>query len=275
MKSGENRLWDAYLWHRQHPNAWATRPMSATNALKAAREDVATNKLRYPNYIGYKHGGNWQRIEDMDKWAHSYGRAYYCDNWPAGWRVCGTAQDVCRSEGSRRVDHAGWYTDGFQDGALQGYVLQISSRKGIPQYVPGTKHSDWDGVTIWPMDRYETLVECATAADHYAEKAAEKEREYQEAWQAGQQAKEFNDEADSARKDILQLCKDIRDARPRVIPDLFRDTIDVDLLCRLLAPMKEKITRLWDELHEARDKRDELRSNYGNTDAFKEAYLNG
>lgn len=275
MRIGDNRRWDAYLWHRQHPNAWATRPMPATNAIKAAREDVANGKLRYPNHIGYKHGGNWQRIEDMDKWASAYRRAYYCDNWPDGWRERGTAQDVCRIEGSRSVDHSGWYTDDFQDGEIEGYVFQIPSRKGIPQYVPGTKHSDWDGVTIYPMDRYETPLECAAAADRYAEKAAEQEREYQEAWQAGREAAELDDEAKRARKDILRLCKDIRDARLRVTPDLFRDTIDVDLLCRLLVPMKEKITRLWDEVHEARKKRDELRDNHGNTDAFKEAYLNG
>jgi hypothetical protein len=173
MQIGENRMYDAYLWHRQHG-------YKAKDAIVRAHEDIIADKKRYPHHVGYKYGGNWQRIEVMDKWSSPHDRAYYCDNFPSGWRDHGSAYEVCRREHSRRVDHQGWYTDDFQSDTLRGYVLQIPSRHGVPQYVPATKASGWDGVTLYPLDRYDDILDCAAAADHIAEKDAEREREYKD-----------------------------------------------------------------------------------------------
>ena len=137
-----------------------------------------------PAFGGY--GGIWQGLEDMPRHARPSDRAYYCDSWPAGLRYVGSAYDVSQAESSRRVDHTGWYTDSFCDGKLSGHVLQLPGKDRKCCYIPGVLHSDWDGVTIYPLDMYDNALDAACAADGHAERQAENEREYNAKWQAEQ-----------------------------------------------------------------------------------------
>ncbi len=106
--------------------------------------------------------------------------AYYCDNWPEGIRLLGSALTVCMGEASRRIEHGGWFTDDTQTGVIQGYVLQLPGRDGKPRYIAGIASTDSDGVTLWPREWYEEKLDAATAADRAAELAAESEREHNE-----------------------------------------------------------------------------------------------
>lgn len=196
-----------------------------TSALAIAREAGAFKR---------RHAGNW--ADDR--------RAYYADSFPSDWRTLGRADEVSRREGSRRVEASGWYTqpDDYSQ-TLAGYVLQIPARNGAPQYVPATSHSDWDGVTIYPGDRYDSALDAAGAADRYAEREAEKEREYQTAWQAGHRWATLGEEVKAARASALEILKARKTATGSAT------------LCDVI---REKVDSLVAEIRRARDARDTL-----------------
>jgi hypothetical protein len=258
-------LIDAYHYHRQ-------RAVKAPTALARAKEDVATGKRRYPHSCdpARVYGGSWQRLEDVPRYGGS--RAYYSDDWPDGWRNLGNVGEI-RSDPYRGqpVDHNGWYTDDdCQDETIAGYVLQLPARKGKPVYVPGTAHSGCDGVTLYPLDQYDDIAECARAADRYAEIEAEHERDYNRAWRAGQEAGDLNREARELRQEILQICSDLRVARLQVQDDVkLTDGFAVGRLCAIA---RGKVQSLLEDMYKAREERDELRSDYGREAAFAEGY---
>lgn len=149
------------------------------------------------------YGGVWQDKERMGRFASADDRAYYCDNWPDGLRLVGRADEVGGRE-SRRVDHSGWYTDStFQQETLSGYVLQLPARNGKPRYIPGLAHSDSEGVTLYPLQMLDDPLDAAARADHIAEREAETERGYNDAWQAGSQAAALDEELGSERRETL------------------------------------------------------------------------
>jgi hypothetical protein len=164
-----------------------------------------------------KHPGTWQSETDASRPDE---RAYYCDAWPKGWRLLGRADEVPKREGSRRVDHTGWYTDPHGDtGTLAGYVLQLPARGGKPQYLPGTAHTEYDGVTVYPLDRYDSPLDAAGAADHIAEREAESEREYNAAWQAGSRWAQLGEEVAELRRGIIRAVRQFKEARKALQPD--------------------------------------------------------
>lgn len=179
----EQALMNAYRWHRQHGT-------HATRAVEYARDDMNKGKARYPHSVS-KFGfceGNWQSLESMER---NVSRAYYCNDWPA-WRNLGNVGEI-KTESTYRgrfVEHTGWYVQDDGGDTIAGYVLQLPSRNGSPVYIPGMRQTDYDGVTIYPLDQYDEISACARAADRIAENAAEKERDYERAWRAGTDAKE-------------------------------------------------------------------------------------
>lgn len=176
-------------------------------------------------------------------------REYYATAWPDGWRVLGTSEEVCRKEGSRRVDHSGWYTspEGDDGQTLSGYVLQIPARDGVAQYVAGTAHSEFDGVTIYPAARYDSPLDAASAADDHAKTDAEQEREYQTAWRAGQEWAEKGEEIATARKEALAILAERRAVKG----------VQAPALCKAI---RAKVESLLDTIREAREEREKLES---------------
>lgn len=173
---------------------------------------------------------------------------YYCDAWPKGWRVIGRADEVCTAEHSRRVDHGGWYTtpDGH-DGTLSGYVLQLPSRGGVAQFIAATSHSEWEGVTLFLATRYDSKLDAASAADGEAESAAEEEREYQTAWQAGAKWADKGEEAKAARIEARAILAERRTVKG----------LDAPALC---AAIRSRVESLLDAIREAREARAKLES---------------
>lgn len=266
MIDRKSPLAQAYLFRR--------RGFDARLSLIMARQDLAAGIKRYAPAANWRAmaGGNWQRLADMPRYRSPTDRAYFCDEWPSGWRLVGRADSI--GDRPRAVDHSGWYTEDDGDsGTLTGYVLQIPARDGVAQYVPGTRHSDQDGVTLYPLDRCDDATECARAADRYAEIAAESERDYQRASSAGFRASELNEESIAARREILTICRDLRIARkalkPRILPQ--RDNVN-GAIVRLCAIARGEVNSLLRAMRKARIERDKLVDNYGNDSAFREEF---
>jgi hypothetical protein len=248
-------LWDAYRWYRQqdprkHGGRVAIYP--ARLACVMARHDVANGKTRYPRTVPF-FGGTWQALDTMPAGRSRDARAYYVDAWPEGWRDLGDATDLFES----RDRHTGWYEDEFQDSLCKGRVLQLPGRHGKPVYVPGIYSTGSDGVTLYPLDRYDTAEDCARSADGYAERFAETAREYSDAWQAGSRAAEYASEANSIRADIVALISDLRTARRFIRGEAVAITME-----RLCAIARKRVSELLAEMATLREKRDALVSQY-------------
>lgn len=246
-----------YRWYRQRdPREYGSRleAYPARLALAMARADVVKGKKHYPT----SPSGNWQALDEMPRYASHDSRAYYIDAWPAGWRDRGDASKIAG------LRHTGWYEDSFQESLCLGRVLQLPTRKGKPVYIPGTHSTGDHVVTLYPLDRYDDETDCARAADGYAERAAERAREYNDSWQAGNRAADLWSEADKLRSDILVLVSDLRTAR-RVIRG-YRGAIG-SAAVRLCEAGRERVAAMLTELYQLREKRDALTED---NDAFRE-----
>jgi hypothetical protein len=249
-------LYSSYLYHRQNG-------YRATTSLVRAKADEAKNTKRYPA-TGNQGGGVWQRLEDMPRYSSTGSRAYYCDNVPNGWRETGNADEI---EGVR-IHHKGWFTDPDCGGTLRGFVIQITARKGVAQFIAATRHSDWDGITLWPLDRFDNAADAARLADQHAERAAETEREYQIAWRKGQDAAELHNEAINLRSEAMQTIADLRHARR---------TVDAtpDYIARLCNLARSHVAGLLRRIEAKRAKRDNLEREWGNCEGFADGRADG
>lgn len=225
----------------RHFRAGLRRP--AHVALRLARESIAAGKPRYGSGIGFTHFGAWQDVDGKRIGSGRF-RAFYVDSNP--WRDVGDAHDIVR-----RLP-LGWYSDAHQSETCIAIVAQMPARDGVAQYVPGYRWSDADGVTLFPLDRFEEKEEAARRADHYAEKAAEEAREYSEAWNAGREARDAQDEAEAARKDALALLREMKAAR----------RAGMEPGGAICATLRGKVESLLETIREAREKRDDLRDGW-------------
>ena len=119
--------------------------------------------------------------------------------------------------------HKGWYTDDMQGNTLVGVVLCFSRHaapdengdttgKGRQIFMAGTRHSDWDSVTL-DLDTTDDMITAARWADGMAERAAAEYREVDEEFQREQKVEEIEEEIVLARKACLKLLRDMRPIR--------------------------------------------------------------
>lgn len=176
-------------------------------------------------------------------------RPLYADSFNAlGLRQVGTAEEVSRKEGSRRVENTGWYVDSYQSETVQGFVLQLPARSGRPQYVAAVQWSDRDGVTVWPNRMTESALDAAAWADQEAERIGEEEREYSAAYESGRRYAELMAEARETRKERRALHKALRAER---IAALRAGLTPSPIVC---AALREKLESLYREGRAAYDK---------------------
>jgi hypothetical protein len=241
---------DCYRWYRQQDlrnHGGRLSRYSPKLSLAMARADVVKGTKRYP-HTGKPYAGQWQALERMPRHSNPSGRAYYADTWPTGWRDLGDAHDVVS------MRHEGWCADSFQDSLIIGRVLQLPARDGKPVYVPGTYSTGSDGVTLYPLDWYDDKADCARAADQYAERLAEIEREYSDAWQAGSLAASHDHDAKAIRSDIIALVRDLRKTRKTVTGN--------DALQHIVMVARREVDSMLREMSRLRKKRDKLVSEY-------------
>lgn len=249
----------AYLYARRNLH------QPASVALATARADT---KLRYPRTVTDNGAGNWQRPEDMPRHASPSDREYYSDSFPLP--DMGTSYDVMRAADRYRFDSRGWYMspDNVDGNIAEGHVMRLPGRRG---FVPGVSFSGSDGVTCYPNDIHETAEEAARAADGYAERIAEKEREYQEAWQRGTECADLESEAESIRSDIVLAVSDLRTARQGDMLAMGPPPAGA-ALARLCTRVRGVVRSALSDLYDVRQRRDKLRDEWSHADGFAEGY---
>lgn len=278
-----NALLSAYRWHRTSRNrASRWRPIpSPMEALKRARDDVATGRLRYPDTPAP--AVTWQSPaaphDPIGTWSNPYPRkgerlAYVEHPEKAGLRLVGRVQSDCvgRNGYWDSREESGWYTDPYGDtfrdgsGLCYGLVYQLPGRDGKARFVAGYQFGGCDGGPTVDLGAiYETDTrdhwsggydpqevdgarDAARAADSMAQRAAEDEREYQTAWQAGSHYANARAEAVETRRQLRELLADRRKAR----------AIDPAGFPAICAAIRSNVARALDDLREARDRMRQL-----------------
>ncbi len=265
MTNASNLL-SAYRFWRASP-----APMPAAVALRKAREDMAAGINRYTVLskaakASYQNkptdrGGRW--IE------HPEG---------AGLRFIGWSDELRQT----RDRHTGWflYPDGDPGETARGCVYQLPARDGRPIYVEAIRTGDMgeqgaalvflasrhvgekgEAEYVGP-DHYGAHRDAAAGADEEARIYAEKEREYQEAYQAGSRAADLREEAATARQEARGLVAELRAE--------FRARDGRALSGGLCAAMRGAIRGKLDSAMTAMAEAGELISRWGDQDAFKE-----
>ena len=188
---------------------------NATRALEYARKDIAEGR-------GKKYGprsmtdcrctnGAWHGDDNKQRWIE--------DVYAIGLRHAGFSDEIIDS-----IRHQGWFTDTFQSETYRGSVYRLAGSNGRARYVygyddpcnKGAAHLCFDIVkgdkleSSWDHD--DGLREAARYADGMAERDAEKEREFSEAWQNAHEWQELGDEMSAERKAARQLVSDVRAA---------------------------------------------------------------
>lgn len=150
-----------------------------------------------------------------------------------------------------RIDHTGWYTDEFQDRKMRGVVVRLSHGRCFPAY----QNSDNGGLMVDWSDRRDDAKDAARAADSFAEHAAEKEREYNEAWQAGSRWSDLRETIADLRTAVMALTAHLRAIRHDPMPTV-------------AAIIRESVCEKLARIRKFRKERAELRSNYAGQNAF-------
>lgn len=173
----------------------------------------------------------------------------------AGLRFVGYADELARS-----IRHTGWLIndEGWGE-TYRGAVYRLPHSRG---YIAGYADPNNKGAAFVELSLIDSDDEtgAAFAANRIAELEAERERDYQRAWHAGQRFRDLADEVAGARKACIAL---IREAR--AVCDSLTNAASVK------AAIREKIETHCETIREARREREKLQSEFGREAAFNEA----
>lgn len=262
-------------WRRQSEGSFYAalrKPVTASLALASARIALEKGTKRHASSRWSDRGRQWgDPSADGSRWVENAAET--------GLRFVGFADEVDKSNYAYRygIDHKGWFTDDEGDNGetLRGAVLQLPARNGRPQYLAAYADPNNDGAFRVDLGRgvivgelggsaegasYDaTAREAARAADSFAEQAAESERGYNRAWQAGSRYADLGHEIANDRREALQILAERRKVRE----------VDSPTLCAVIV---EKVERLRRDIQKARKQRlgliDSIWSGYA--DAFNE-----
>lgn len=246
---------------------WRTLGYPARQAIAKARRDVAEGTARYPSSAvkaGYGTSGKPFAAfgERHMRWIENPSAA--------GLRFVGYADDLAG------LRHTGWYTD--DDGCgetVRGVVYRMVARNDRARYVAGyedpynggpacclsfdTIHEGEPIGAHWEGDG--GAREAAYAADGIAERMAEEERGHNAAFHAGNLAADLEREAADIRADALALISEIKSHK-----------VGVCDAPAIVAALRERLESMLETIRECREKRDQLRDDYGHHPAFNDCY---
>ncbi len=223
-------LLNAYRFHRSTTRAarrWSRpSPNPAWDALHLARRDALDGKIRHGAYDAPSCG----RLDD--------GMSYFSDPAAFGLRLVGRVQSEPWRHGNRTwSENGGWFTDPYGDvfkdgsGLCYGLVYQLPGKDGKARFVAGYEHGGVEGGPTIDLSRifesdpeeagpFDTNAadrlmakDAACHADTMAKDAAEEERNYQTAYQAGSQYADKKGDAEVIRKHALALGRERRAAK--------------------------------------------------------------
>lgn len=247
-----DELKSAFRWHRQN-----NIRNGAAYALAAARIDVAKGRDRYPAPVkpwpafGAEHDGKRCATESDGFGLRFVGRVV---------AECGGRNGIWDNR-----DSSGWYTSpyGESDMLCYGVVYQLPGRNGESRFVAGYQFTDCDGGPTLDLSRiyveprgfgyasaFETDAarDAAFAADSMAKAAAEAEREYQTAWQAGSRYSDESHDLQAIRQEVLGILAERR---------ALKGQSGYPALCKAITA---RVRELLDDMAERREKMQELAS---------------
>lgn len=218
-----SKLASAFRWHLQnmprYRHGFGDAPRTVF-ALAMARRDVAAGKTRYPAPIK-----PWPAFGAE----HDSGERCATDSDGFGLRFVGRVMAECGGRNGiwDNRDSSGWYTSpyGESDMLCHGVVYQLPGRNGESRFVAGYQFTDCDGGPTLDLSRvyaeprgfgyasaFETDAarDAAYAADSMAKRAAETEREYQAAWQAGARYSDESSDLQAIRQEVLGILAERR-----------------------------------------------------------------
>ncbi len=250
-----SNLLSAYrYWRGYHPKHSA---YTAAEALEYARRDIAEGKCRYAA----------AKIYPAVTWQAEPGIAYIESPEKAGLRHVGNVEPESRysSPWSNRKS-CGWYADNDQHDTIMGVVYQLPGRNGHARFVAGYQHNGCDGGPVLDLRNIyseyvgdyayrESAQDCdaartaAAAADSMARHAAEEEREYESAYQAGARFADLGDEISRSRDTIKRLLAERKAARATGLSGF-------DEIC---ATIRRVVSNALGDIQEAREMRQKLR----------------
>lgn len=223
----------------------------------------------------------WPRERPSIGAADKGGARWIVDPAAYGLRFVGWSDE----RASRRIDHRGWYLRDSDFGEVaRGCVYALPAREGRSRLVAGfrcgstDKRGNWsdeatgetesacvDLSTIYlgepgedhtDMDS-QALRDACSLGDSMAERYAEREREYQENWNSGQDAARAIEQAKELRERARGLLIELRGARGELPPMIEAQT-------------RGEVARLLTEARERYDSARSLWGQYGHDDAFRE-----
>ena len=257
-----------YRYWREHR---LDRPMPAHLALQAARQDVAQGQRRYPRTAGTWNQA-WQLNDLMwPEWKHGpwlrwVDRPYDADprNFPL-LRKYKYADEICRNS----IRHTGWYCseEDITGEQARGCVFRLPARKGRQVFLAGFEdpcNGGACGVVVEPNVIWDDEVAAAYRADKLAETYAERERQDDSAWRAGQRVADLRKEIRETRASVLKVLMDSRDLR--------RSGKVSDAV---MAFMRRGVAGSCDTIADARKKIAELTNQWSKVDNFHEGIACG
>jgi hypothetical protein len=239
-----SKLIDAFKYHRGF-----TGRTSARRALELARMDVSANRDRYPcKHFGMRGGADWKLGSDT---------VFFCEDTATYLRNERDALQIIAEQSYHRPRHTGYYLspDNWTGEIARGVIFQLPGKNHAPRYISGIADT-WSGAkhaAIISPEIFDDETDAARNADALADRYAEHERDYQEAWQAGQRFAELGAEIAEERKSALATLAKYRTHKPEFETE-----------------RRELIAAYLETRETLSDKRDELESNFGRCDAFNE-----
>lgn len=192
-------------------------------------------------------------------------------------RRVGYADEVCKAEGSRRVDHFGWYSD--DDGIGEGYagvVYQVTGRNGKPRFLAGYEATETNrqhkrenptqGARLDCSHLYDSKLEAASAGDHIAERAAESERDYRAAESAGIYCAEMLADIARERQHALAVAAERRELMREMPQSVAAYPATCEALGAVIREARAKCERIRAHIRKAAEE-----SRWRNREAFDES----
>lgn len=195
----------------------------------------------------------------------------WVENVSKGWRLIGYADDLNRS-----IQHTGWFTDG--DGmseTLRGIVYRLPSRKGSPVYAVGYADPWNDDCAL-----LEIVTDCdddsdaALRADSIAERCAETDREYQDAWQLGRKYASASETIASERETRKKLFQELKVVRAALELTYLPQTVDSNT-STLCETVRDRIKQTRRNIRAAYDRQRQIARDYYISGDLLEAFADG
>lgn len=195
----------------------------AVECMRRARADLDAEKRRYPEPIRQNYREESDGLRFIGRVAPGTNRQIFDTRGDSGW--CTDPHGHTTKDGT---------------GLCFGVVYQLPGRKGESRFVAGYQFGGIDGgptldlnrvftepkspdsywIAYGDKDDITTLRHAARHADSMAEAAAEKEREYQIAWQAGNAWENLGEQIATDRAELLAILKERRAVKGTDAPAL-------------------------------------------------------